>query len=219
MVSFYCIQLVYPNYCRTVTCIIHIIYTQRNLSNTQWLCVLNSYKVLLLSLFPVTERAFFSYWFDLTTFFFSFISYDCILNMSAFLYSGLIMYQLLFVLFSVVWVPLFPYRVSRLVTFIIHVFSPVSTILAWEGLFSVLPSSWKHSHYSCCHFPFHWWNLVTFAHGSVIRPSWLKSMYLEIEASEMTSEQKMYHSLLLILWTSHLPHPSAGSRSPCFCLT
>lgn len=62
--------------------------------------------------------------------------------------------------------------------------------------------------------------LVTFVHSSVIRHSWLKSvkMYLEIEASKITSEQKMCHSLLLILWTSYLAHPAASSHSPCFSL-
>lgn len=34
----------------------------------------------------------------------------------------------------------------------------------------------------------------------------------------MTLEQKTCHSLLLILRTC-LAHPSAGSRSPCLCLT
>lgn len=138
---------------------------------------------------------------------------------SAFLYSGLTMYQLLFVLFCVVWVPLFPYRISRLVTFIIHAFSSISTILAWEGLFSVLASSWKHCHYmQLLPLSFPLMKLVAFAHGSVIKRSWLKSakMYLEILASKMPSEE-MYHLLLLVLWTSHVAHPAASSRSPCFC--
>lgn len=43
-------------------------------------------------------------------------------------------------------------------------------------------------------------------------------MYLEIEASKMTSEQKLYHSLLFILWTSDLADPAAGSHSLSFCL-
>lgn len=34
----------------------------------------------------------------------------------------------------------------------------------------------------------------------------------------MPSEQKTRQSLLLVLWTG-LAHPSAGSCSPCLCLT
>lgn len=139
--------------------------------------------------------------------------------MPAFLYSGLPVYRLPFVLFCVVWVPLFPYRISRLVTFIIHVFSSVSSILA-EKAFSVSFLPLENTSLQLVPFSFPLMKLVVFAHSSVIRCPWLKSakMYLEIEASEMTSKQKMYHSLLLILCTSDLAHPSAGSHSPCFCL-
>lgn len=100
------------------------------------------------------------------------------------------------------------------------VFSSVSIILAQEGLFSVLASSWKHSPYmQLLPLSFPLMKLVAFACGSVIRCSWLKSakIYLEIEACKMTSEEKMCHFLLLILWTPHVAHPAASSSSPCFC--
>lgn len=41
-------------------------------------------------------------------------------------------------------------------------------------------------------------------------------MYLEVEASKTTSEQKVYHLLLLILWTSHSAHPGGALAAPAF---
>lgn len=136
MVSWYRIQHVYAKLLWAVMCIIHIfsmIY-QIPSASAFWILCLNL-KSFSFPCFPLTEMAYFSYWFDLTSYGFYFIwllfKDVCILTFWAYLLCTTTYQLIFFVLFSVVWVPFSAYRISRLATFYNrNFFPPVNIILA-----------------------------------------------------------------------------------------
>lgn len=119
-----------PNYCEQLCAsyiyfIFSMIY-QIPSASAFWILCLNS-KSFSFPCFSLTEMAFFSYWFDLTTYGFYFIwllfKDVCILTFCAYLLC-ITTYQLIFVLFSVVWVPFLHMEYPDWQPFIIETFPP-----------------------------------------------------------------------------------------------
>lgn len=130
MVSWYCIQHVYAKLLWAVMCIICIfsmIY-QIPSASVFWILCLNL-KSFSFPCFPLTEMAYFSYWFDLTSYGFCFIwllfKDVCILTFWAYLLCTTTYKLIFFVLFSVVWVPFLHIEYPDWQPFIIETFFPL----------------------------------------------------------------------------------------------